>query len=246
VPETLNVAYIISTSLAFSLMWIATAMLMRHYSKKMGNLLYWILMALPLTYFLSQFVFIFLNTLPILTDVVSSVVFVITFFSLSKPIGGALFGAAFWDMSRKLNNQSIRDSMLLACFGFALFFISNQLIGTALPLARYPPFGFTEVLFTSLSSYMIMIGIFASAISISEDINIRQIIRKSIGSESKLLDNIGSSRMEQELQKRVTKIIRSQELRMIEETGVQPSMSDEEIRGYFNEVLKEIKKRKNE
>lgn len=81
-PHVLNVAYVISTSLVFTITWIATATLMRHYSKKMGKLLYWFIMAIPLAYFLSQFVFILLNRFPIFSDVVSSVVIITMFFSL--------------------------------------------------------------------------------------------------------------------------------------------------------------------
>ena len=47
--------------------------------------------------------------------------------------------------------------------------------------------------------------------------------------------------MEQELQKRVMKVTKKQEANMTEKTGVQSSMSEDDVKGYFYVVLKEIK-----
>jgi hypothetical protein len=51
-----------------------------------------------------------------------------------------------------------------------------------------------------------LVGIYSSSISVSEDVKVRQSIRKFTARESKLLDSIGSSHMEQELERRVVKI----------------------------------------
>jgi hypothetical protein len=50
--------------------------------------------------------------------------------------------------------------------------------------------------------------------------------------------------MEQELQKRVLTIAKKNSDNMIEETGVQPSLSEYDMKQYLEEVLKEIKVRK--
>jgi hypothetical protein len=47
---------------------------------------------------------------------------------------------------------------------------------------------------------------YSSAISVSEDVIIRQTVRKSVTRESELLGSIGSSHMEQELERRVLMI----------------------------------------
>lgn len=49
--------------------------------------------------------------------------------------------------------------------------------------------------------------------------------------------------MEQELQKRITKVTKNQEATMSEKTGVESSLDEEEVRKYFYEVLDETKRR---
>jgi hypothetical protein len=50
--------------------------------------------------------------------------------------------------------------------------------------------------------------------------------------------------MEQELQKRVLTIAKKNSDIMTEETGVQPSLSEDDMKQYLEEVLKEIKVKK--
>jgi hypothetical protein len=50
--------------------------------------------------------------------------------------------------------------------------------------------------------------------------------------------------MEQELQKRVLTIAKKSSENMTQETGVQPSLSENDMKQYLDEVLQEIKVRK--
>jgi hypothetical protein len=50
--------------------------------------------------------------------------------------------------------------------------------------------------------------------------------------------------MEQELQKRVLDITKQTSETMTEETGVQPTLSEDEVKQYLHEVLQEVKARK--
>ena len=50
--------------------------------------------------------------------------------------------------------------------------------------------------------------------------------------------------MEQELQKKVLAIAKKNSDMMIEDTGFEPSLSDDEMKQYLEEVIKEIKVRK--
>ena len=53
-------AYILTSILSFVTTWIASVMLLYRYSKAIGRIQYWILVSLPLVYFLSQFQTFFL------------------------------------------------------------------------------------------------------------------------------------------------------------------------------------------
>ena len=95
--------------------WIATILFLRHHSKKLGVAKYWILVTIPLVYFLSQFQPLFLD---LLSDYRSSntIVFNILYtliFSLSKPIGGILFGLSFWIIARGVRYSGVSDYLII-------------------------------------------------------------------------------------------------------------------------------------
>ena len=90
---------------------------------------------------------------------------------------------------------------------------------------------------------MILSGLSYSAISVAQDAALRRSIRKNVR-DMKFIENIGTAQMEQELQKRVLTIAKKNSDIMTEETGVQPSLSEDDMKQYLEEVLKEIKVRK--
>jgi hypothetical protein len=85
-------------------------------------------------------------------------------------------------------------------------------------------------------------GIYSSAVSISEDSKLRRAIRKFATTESKVLDSIGLAQMEQEVQKKVLTLAKEQEEKMVEETGVESSLDEGDMKEYLQEVIKEVKK----
>ena len=72
----------------------------------------------------------------------------------------------------------------------------------------------------------------------------RQSIRQFILGEPKLLDSIGTAQMEQEIQKKVIEFTKRNQERMAEKTGIQPSLTDEDVKAYLEQVIKEVKKPK--
>jgi hypothetical protein len=233
-----NSMYTITSILGFIFMWSATAIVLHSHSHKLGQAKYWFLVSIPLVYFISQFLTLFLNQL---TYIVALYPIVFTLlFVFTKPAGGILFGTAFWTIAKSgvPRESVVRDYMTLAGFGVMLFFVSSQ--NTAAEMA-YPPFGLIGALFVGLSAYMVFLGLYSSAISVSHDIKLRQSIRNSAAKESELLDTIGTAQMEQELQKRVLKIVKEHSDSMVEETGVQPSLTEDDMKEYLEMVIKEIK-----
>ena len=61
--------------------------------------------------------------------------------------------------------------------------------------APYPPFGLITSSFMGLSSYLLFVGIYSSAIYVAEDSKSRQTIRKTAIKEAKLLDSIGTAQI---------------------------------------------------
>jgi signal transduction histidine kinase len=135
-------------------------------------------------------------------------------------------------------NNSVKNYMVISACGFVLLFISNQVSLTA---ASYPPFGIATISCMGLSSYLIFVGLYSAAISVAQDMKLRDSIRKSALEESKLLVSIGSAQMEQKIRSKVIGIAKEQAYKMTQNTGIYTSLTEDEIKDYLYGVLKEIK-----
>jgi hypothetical protein len=242
VTYILNESFIISSIISFLLAWGATAMLLQHYSKGYGKFKYWVIISMPLAYFVSQFITLFINILgPFVsfgTVFVAELVTVL--FVLSKPAGGILFGAAFWAMARQMKQDVVvRNYMIISAYGFILLFTSNQAV--VLINVPYPPFGLVTICFVGLSSYLVFTGIYSTAISIAQDDKLRDFIRNlTMQQSSKLLDSIGSAEVEQDIRKKIMVITKLNQHNMVSESGVQSSVTEDDIKQYLDEVIREV------
>jgi hypothetical protein len=242
VYNVFNSGYAITSVMSFILTWIATVLLLHSYSKRLGRAKYWILVSIPLVYFLSQFQPLFLDVLtpfrlsePVLFGVVYTL-----FFSATVPAGGILFGIAFWSVARKMVLNKVKQYMMISAYGMMLLFSSNQAAG--LVLAPYPPFGLVTVAFFGLASYLIFLGIYSSAISVAEDSTLRQSIRRFAIKELKLLDSIGTAEMEREIQRKVVVFTKRNQEQMLEETGIASSLTEQDVKEYLELVINDVVK----
>src|SRR5947208_2511125 len=97
------------------------------------------------------------------------------------------------------------------------------------------PLKFWIILAVPLVLYLVVIGFYALAISISQDRSLRQSIRNSALEVSELLD-LGTPYMQQEIERRVLRVIKEQQEALTEQTGVEPSLTDNEIKQYLKTV----------
>ena len=228
-------------------MYAGTILLLRHHSKKLGKIKFWIIICLPLISFLA-------GLLPTLLALPSGgftfysrnfVVFRV-FSILSGTIGSILIGIAFLAIARTIRkvqqNGIIVDYLAIAGYGIMMLAIS---IETPMYQAPYPPFGVAASASIGLMCYLYGVGIYLSAISVSEDVKLRQAIRQYVIDESKLLDSIGTAEMEQQIEKAVSKITKEQEEVLAEQTGVEPSLTEGEVKDYVETVLLEVKQMHN-
>jgi hypothetical protein len=240
VNNTLNYAYVITTISSFIVTWCATVGLLKNYSYKMPKFVYWLILIVPLGYFVSQFLifsFGLIRPLLISNPTFYGILFTIIF-TLSKPIGGIIFGIGFWLIARNIQkNNIVRSYLVISAYGFLLLFASNQAL--VLTFTQYPPFGLVTISFVGLSSYLALVGIFSSAISISQDADLRREIRRLAIKESKLLDSIGRAQIEEQVRKRVLHLTRVGKSGM-EEAGISSTLDEEEVTRYLEDVLKEI------
>jgi hypothetical protein len=98
---------------------------------------------------------------------------------------------------------------------------------------------YIDLIFTA---YLVTIGIYITAISLSQDAELRRSIRRVARLQSKLFDSMVIAEIEKKIEKRVMQIIRTQSVEMEKETGVQPSLNDQEIQDYLKQVIREVKR----
>lgn len=144
----------------------------------------------------------------------------------------------------KNNLQSFAASTVasyLTTSAFGVIMISIAFQSPAIN-ATYPPWGLASHSFLGIASFIFSLGFYSSAISVSENIRLRKEIVKTAVDESKLLDSIGNAEMVQEMQRRILSIANKHSDVMTEETGIQPSLSEDDMKLYLDEVLEEIKR----
>ena len=195
--------------MSFFSIWITTAILMNYYREKLINaIVFWVILSIPLVYFivtyfyqfvLGSLLFSFVEIDPVFVSIVLG-----AFLALSKPIGGLLFGVAFWNISRILGyERNIKTYMIISGWGILLIFSSNQ--AATQIVSPYPPFGLATTTILITASYLMLLGIYNSATLVSTNNELRKTIRKH-ALESKLLGAIGLAEMEGEIQRAVKTI----------------------------------------
>jgi hypothetical protein len=239
-PSSINDVYQIASSVGYVLTWIATVMLLRPYIEKLGKLKFWSIMGVTMVYYLISFPLFSLGYFTPSEN--SNAMTNILIFSLSAIFTGILFGVAFLSVARTLKiGTPARNYMIIAAYGFLLFYIAGSAF---LSQAAYPPYGLISVSITGLSCYLIYNGLYFSAISVSQDMTLRQSIRKSVMEQSKLLDSMGSAEMERELQKQVLTVAKKTSAAMADKSGVEASLKEDEMKSYMEFVMNELKSKR--
>jgi hypothetical protein len=165
--------------------------------------------------------------------------------TLATIAGGLLFGVSFLALARtmrEIRQNVVADYLDIAGYGIALLPLP---IIAYLLFIPYPPFGSATSSSLALASYVFYVGLYSSAISISEDAELRKSIRRTAVNELKLLDSIGTAQMSARLEGKVAKLVKEYSDKIISEVGVQPNLSEEDAKQYLDEVIKELDKHRS-
>ena len=244
--SSLAVLYTISSGVTFVLFWLGTVLLLQTYRKRLGTIKFWIIMLVPLLYFLSQFQPLVSS---ILLDYSSgnpmlfSIVYVLML-EVSTPIGGILFGLAFMLVARKIQNAKVKGYLVISGIGLLLLLISYR--PQEIITGPFPPFGLLSASFMGLSSYLVFFGIYSSAISVSQDSKLRASIRKSVEAEVNFIGNIASAEMTHTVTERVLRKVEAVSELIPRDTGIATSLTDTEIKDYVAAVINETRSRNAE
>jgi len=232
-------AYIIS-------MWCGSIFLLRHNIKRVGKPSFWFLVTVPIVAFyiidISAYDELYQMSSTISKQETPAIkMLLIIVFTASL---GILNGIGFRSVGRLVKtSHGIREYMFATAYGLVFYFIAAN---STVAAAGYPPFGLASISFVPLSAFLILVGLQNSAISIAQDSELRREIKRSVINETRLLENIGTAQMQQEIERKVMRITKAKTEVITEQTGIQPSLSGEEAKQYVYDVLHEIKKHKNE
>jgi hypothetical protein len=162
------------------------------------------------------------------------------YFSLNSTAGGLMFGITFITIAHKIENQMIRGYMILTAYGFILLYISSQI---SLVATSYPPFGITTLFYSGLSSYLLLIGLYSTAVSLSQHARLRKTIRNSINEQHfRLIDGIGMSELQREIDKKIAPLIRRYAEQMNMQTELELTVTEEDVKQYMNEIILDLHK----
>ena len=132
--------------------------------------------------------------------------------------------------------------MIIAGCGIFLIFSADQ--GEAQITGPYPPFGVASLTVLNTAAFLMLIGIYNSAVLVSTNNDLRKSIYKH-ALESKLLDAIGRAEVENELQQTVRKITEEKK-HLMTETQQPVELDGVELKKYIELVVREVKKDKKQ
>lgn len=228
-----------------ALLWLSSVLMLYRYSHTIGRVKFWTIITIPLLISVIVPTGLLFAYIPSLLGIpTSKIPLYLTLLYTIFPgiLSGILFGAPFFLIARKIPSTNIlKEYLVLTAWGLIIFNVTTS--GNVLN-AAYPPFGFLTVMFEVTACYLVLVGLYSTAISISVDSKLRQQIKRSLLDESKLLDSIGSAQMEEETMNKISRIVKEQRQTLTEQTGVQSSTDETDIKRYLQEVIAELEEHK--
>ena len=151
-----------------------------------GKIKFYAIMGSAMVYYLIQYPLFVLGIVTPTGESDVEVMNTILITSIASVFSGIIFGCISINSKNLQKGSALREYMIIAAYGLLLFML-RECNGYS---AAYPPFGLASVSFTG-SCYLIYTGLYSSAISVSQDLTLRQSIRQSVKEQSKFLDSMG-------------------------------------------------------
>lgn len=243
IQKILSDTYKFAATANFVMLLAGSAIMLRHYSAKIGRIKFWIMVLVPSIYYIS----ILLDALGIYVPESETELFnYYIYASLNGIIGGVLLGLLFWSISRTMKpNKAVMNYLLLCSYGLVLLSIAT--VGQV-SVAAFPPFGIAAFCMLPLSSYMIILGLYSAATSISQDIRLREYIKDLCKADSGFLSTIGEAQLEKKVQAKASdleNVVKEQRVELEKKSGIESSIQEQDIKQYLLEVLQEVDRHKS-
>jgi hypothetical protein len=228
--------------LSFVFVWVATVALLRQYRNRIGRTRFWVIITIPLIYFLFPFETYFANfseTMLSGSPVIFSIIYILLF-SATKQVGGILFSIVFLTAATKIKQPHLQNSLRIAAIGIAVVFSSLEI--NSLLYAAYPPYGVLTIMLLPLGSYCLFMGLFASARLASQDKKLRREFYQSAEKQLAFLQTLGKVQMENELEKNLKSILKRSSV--LDESR-DDYRREENVRELVQEVIDELRSKRS-
>ena len=149
-----------------------------------------------------------------------------------------IFGLLFWRISKLVSyDRILREYLIIAGYGFLLLFSANQ--STLLVLGPYPPFGLITITSIVLAAYMILIGIYTSAVLAATSVDLRKHIF-GITKDAKVLKLLGRAELEKEVNTTVNKIMEYASNSDMYK-NINHDIDEDDLKKYIESVISELR-----
>lgn len=236
--------YKVTSILSFTVAWLGTCMLLHHYSRKIGRWKFWILVGLPLIYYLGNIDMIRSSIFSYVVNSSPHLLYLVQFtLGGVKQAGGFFFAISFIMISRNVYDQKLKMYLIVSATGMMLLFSSNQI--SLVQIIPYPPYGLTTISLISISSFLLLMGLHYLAQSMAHDKKLLEFARKIVNQKaSRFLFDMGSAQWQKEMDRTIPIIMDSGSSQM-DDASVSTSLTEEEVKSYINELTEEIRKLQN-
>jgi hypothetical protein len=247
VPSSIKLIYMylngwIPITVSFVFTWAITTMLLRqYYNQRVGKMpaTLLILLTVPLVLYMigryTELYTLFSGIVWRWDDFANAYLFK-SIFRAGLIAGSVMFGVAFFVIARKLASEKIRDYFTIAAIGAMMMSI------TTAPSGLQETFGVAGRTLMLLASFMLCAGFYLSAVHMAQDARLRRLIKASAG--SKVFGDMAVAQLGQETEKKVLDIIEKEREIIKEQTGIQPSLEQKDVKTYLDSVLLEIQSKK--
>jgi hypothetical protein len=141
------ITFLIYSQIVFILLlWAGTVFLLYHNIRRIGRVKFWILVVMPLVYFISNFISLYqviFPSSPVTQAISSNFLVPILLYTYSGIAVGVLFGLGFLSIATSTKGKThAADYMTITCYGFM---ISFSAFFASISQASYPPYGLYQI-----------------------------------------------------------------------------------------------------
>ena len=232
--------YRISFFITFCSIWVLTAFLLYDYFGRNNRLKFWLILSIPMIFFLIEFFPVTLKLLISLYQLNPSLF--LPFYTILSTIitfiSATMVSITLWLLIRKIPNKSFRNYLILVAFGLLLVLISTH--ETPFPRFLFPPFGLITILFIGLAIYLLFMGFYSASLHISKDMSLVKNFANRIHQYG-FFRNIAKSQLEQDIKEIMIKALQSNEFDIRQKEKVyQQELEKGDIEKLFQIVKNEL------